>query len=415
MIGGLLREHDFRLFWIGETTSAVGTSATWLAMPLVAVSTLHASAFQVSLLTAATWLPWLLVGLPAGAWVDRMRRRPVLLAANLAAALALLSAPLAAWAGALTVPHLVLVALAVGGTAVFAQTAYQVYLPSLITAEQMHEGNAKLQGSAAAAQMAGPGMAGLLTRLGGPVTALVADAASYLVSVGCLLGIRRSEPAPAHDTEREPMRAAIRVGLSFVRRDPYLRVMVAFGALSNLALTAFQAIIVVFLVRTVGIGAATIGLLFMLSGVGGLVGAAVSVPLARRFGSAYAMIGSELAAGVLVLAIPLTTAGIGLAWLALGELGVAAGVVSGNVLQGTFRQRYCPPELLGRVTASMRAVNYSTMPLAAVAAGGLATLIGLRPTIWAGAAGVLAAATVLLAGPLKRNRELPVAPELVAA
>jgi predicted MFS family arabinose efflux permease len=409
---GLLRERDFRLFWIGETTSAVGTSATALAMPLVAVSTLRASAFEVSLLSAATWLPWLLIALPAGAWVDRMRRRPVLLAANLTAALALLSAPVAASVGLLSLAQLLAVALVVGATAVFAQTAYQVYLPSLVTPEQMHEGNAKLQGSAAAAQLAGPGVAGLLAKLGGPVTALVADAASYLVSVGCLLGIRRTEPEPGRPAEREPLRAAIGAGLSFVRRDPYLRVIVVFGALSNLALTAFQAIVVVFMIRTVGVGAGTIGLLFMLSGVGGVLGAAVSVPLARRVGSAYAMIGSELVAGVLVLAIPLTSPGPGLVWFALGDLGVAAGVVSGNVLQGTFRQRYCPPELLGRVTASMRAVNYSTMPLAAVAAGGLATLIGLRPTIWVGAAGVLAAGTVLLTGPLKRNRDLP---ELVPA
>ena len=402
---GLLREHDFRLFWIGETTSALGTSATALAMPLVAVSTLHAGAFEVSLLTAATWLPWLLIALPAGAWVDR--RRPVLLAANLTAALVLLSAPVAAWAGLLTLTHLLAVALVVGVTAVFAQTAYQVYLPSLITAEQMHEGNAKLQGSASAAQLAGPGVTGLLARLGGPVTALVVDAASYLVSVACLLGIRRAEPVPERPAAREPLRTEVRAGLSFIRRDPYLRVMVTFGALSNLALTAFQAVVVVFLVRTVGVGAGTIGVLFMLSGLGGVLGAAVSVPLARRVGSAYAMIGAELVGGALVLAIPLTSAGPGLLWFALGDFGVAAGVVAGNVLQGTFRQRYCPPELLGRVTASMRAVNYSTMPLAAVASGGLATLIGLRPTVWVGAAGVLAAAGILLAGPLKRARDLP--------
>lgn len=141
---GLLRDGDFRLLWTGETTSAVGTDITRLALPLVAVVTLDAGAFAVSLLTAATWLPWLLIGLPAGAWVDRLRRRPVMLICDAVSLVLLVSVPVAALAGALTFSHLLVVALLVGTAGVFFQTAYQVYLPGLVPAQHLPEANAKL-------------------------------------------------------------------------------------------------------------------------------------------------------------------------------------------------------------------------------------------------------------------------------
>lgn len=244
--GGLLREHDFRLLWIGETTSALGTTISHLALPLVAVVTLQVSTFQVSVLTAASWVPWLVVGLPAGAWVDRLPRRPVMLVCNAASFTLLLSVPIAAWMGMLTFGHLLAVALLTGVASVFFSTAYQVYLPSTVTAEHLMEANAKLQGSESAAQVAGPSLAGLLAQVAGAVTGLAADALSFAVSSICLLRIRaREEPAA---TTRRPstLLEEIGDGLRFLRADPYLRVLTVFGALSNLALTGYQAILVVF-------------------------------------------------------------------------------------------------------------------------------------------------------------------------
>ena len=154
--GGVLRHRDFRLLWLGETTSAVGTSISGVAVPLVAVVTLQASALQVSALTAATWLPWLAIGLPAGAWVDRLPRRPLMQVCNIARLLLLLSIPAAAWSGTLTIGHLLVVALLTGVASVFFQTAYQVYLPGVIRDDHLTAANAALQGSESVAQVAGP-------------------------------------------------------------------------------------------------------------------------------------------------------------------------------------------------------------------------------------------------------------------
>jgi MFS family permease len=398
--------RDFRLLWTGRTVSELGTTASRVAVPLVATTTLHAGPFQISLLTAATWLPWLLVGIPAGALVDRLPRRPILIACDLVRAVLMVSAPVAAWLGLLTVGQLLLVALLVGLAEVFSATAGQVLLPSVLAPEQLAAGNARLQGGESAAQVAGPGLAGLLAHLGGAVTALAFDAVSYAVSAACLLRLRTRERI-VPDPGRESLWTAARVGLRFVVRDPYLRVLAGFGATSNLALTAYQAIMIVFLVREVGLGAGTLGVLLSLASLGGVAGAALAGPVARRFGSARGLVLLEVGAGLSALLLPLTTTGWGMVWLVAGSWGLAAGVVAGNVINGSFRQRYCPPELLGRVTASMRVVNYGTMPLAAVLGGALAATIGLRATMWVGTAGVLVAALVLLVGPLARSRDLP--------
>ncbi len=187
------RHRDFRLLWLGETTSTVGTNISRVALPLVAVVTVHASIVQVSALTAAIWLPWLVVGLPAGAWVDRLPRRPVMLVCDLASLVLLLSVPLVACVGVVTFGHLLAVALLTGTASVFFTTAYSVYVPAIVTSEQVRDANAKLQGSEALAQVAGPGLAGLLAQVAGAVSGLVADALSFLASAVCLLRISRQE------------------------------------------------------------------------------------------------------------------------------------------------------------------------------------------------------------------------------
>ncbi|MGH3382805.1 MAG: MFS transporter, partial [Actinoallomurus sp.] len=294
--GGLFRHRDFRLLWIGQTTSKLGSSVTSVALPLVAVATLGASTFQVALLSAAAWLPWLLIGLPAGAWVDRLPRRPVMLACDLAALLLFLSVPVAAWLGRLTIGQLLAVALGAGTASVFFQTAYQAHLPSLLDRDEVAEGNAKVQATEAAAQVGGPGVAGLITQLADAVNALLADAASFLVSALCLLAIRAREPRLDRARRAGTLRREIGEGLRFVARDPYLRVLTLFSAVSNIGLIGYQSILVVFLVREVGVSPGVVGGLAAATSLGGVLGAASATARARRFGSARSLLVAEIGA-----------------------------------------------------------------------------------------------------------------------
>ena len=224
----LWRARDFRLLWIGETTSSLGSSVASVASPLVAVVTLQANTFTIGLLAAAAWMPWLLIGLPAGAWVDRLAKRPMMLACNIASMLFFASIPVAAWSGFLTVTQLLVVAL-LGGTAkVFFVTAYRAYLPTLVSTGYLLEANAKLQGSESAVQIAGQGLSGVLAQAFGAVSGLVADAVSFGISVLRLRSIRAREPRPERTT-KDRLRDEIGDGLRVVIHDPYLRVLTVFG------------------------------------------------------------------------------------------------------------------------------------------------------------------------------------------
>jgi MFS family permease len=212
--------RDFRLFWSGQSTSRFGSAITAVALPLVAVGPLDASTLQIAMLQAAAWLPWLVIGLPVGVWIDRLPRRPVMVACNVVGMLVLASVPLAVWLDTLTIGQLLTVALLSGVTAVIFETAYQVYLPFLLSAGLLAEGNAKLHGTEAVAQVAGPGAGGLIVRLSGAVFGLLADAASFLVSAACLLAMRHREPRRSVASRPRPALREIAEGLGFLAHDP---------------------------------------------------------------------------------------------------------------------------------------------------------------------------------------------------
>ncbi|MFC1407499.1 MULTISPECIES: MFS transporter [Streptacidiphilus] len=407
--GGLLRRHrDFRLLWCGETAGRFGASVTGVAMPLVAVSTLHASTLEVGLLTACAWLPWLVIGLPVGVWVDRLRRRPIMLASAAASLLLFASVPVATWLGALNMGLLLVVALLTGSAGVFFQTAYSAYLPSLLDPADQPEGNAKLQGSASAAQIVGLGSGGVIAQLAGAVNAMLANAATFLVSLLCLAAIRHREPrGRVTGHQRQPLLSEVGTGLRLVAGDRWLRTLTLFGAASNLALMGYQSILVVFLVRTVGLNPGTVGALIATASAGGVVGAFAARRVAARVGTARATLLFELGLALPALLIPLASSGAGTLLYVTGGFSVSAGVVAGNVIKASFQQSYCPPDLLGRLAASTAFLNYGTIPLGALLGGALGTLLGLRESMWITTAGVPLAGLILLLSPLRTTRDLP--------
>ncbi|MDG4799740.1 MFS transporter [Micromonospora sp. WMMD980] len=405
--GGLVRHRDFRLLWTGHTVSAVGSNMTTVALPLVAVAVLDAGTFQVAVLTAAAWLPWLLAGLPVGARVDRVRRRPVMIAADLSAAALFASVPVAALLDLLTVGHLLAVALGAGLARVFFETADQVYLPTLLPPGQVPAANSRLHATQTASYLLGPGLAGLIAQLAGAVTAVALDAVSFLASALCLRRIRAVEPRPPHPSATPSMRREVADVLRFVSRDPYLRVLTVFGAASNIGLTGYQAVLVVFLVRSADLPAGLVGPLIGLASLGGVIGAALAARLARRVGTARALLLAGALTGPPALLIPLAGPGARAAWLVLGGVLVSLGVAIGNVVKGSFRQTYTPHRLLGRVTVSMQLLNYGTIPLAALAAGALGAAWGPAGAIRVMTAWLALTPLILLVGPLRRRRDLP--------
>lgn len=407
--GGLLRRHhDFRLLWCGETAGQFGASVTSVSMPLVAVSQLHAGTFEIGVLSASAWTPWLIIGLPAGAWVDRMRHRPVMLTAAAASVLLFAGVPLAARLGCLSIGLLLVVALLTGTAAVFFQTAYTAYLPGILESADQAEGNAKLHGSASAAQIAGFGSGGLLAEATGAVNGMFAQAVTFLVSFLCLTRIRHREPRPGKAARpRGALFREVGEGLRLVAGDPWLRTLTLFGATSNVALMGYQSILVVFLVRNVGLAPGAVGGLIAAAGTGGVCGALAVRRVAARTGTARATLLFELGLAVFALLIPLSFGGAGILLFAAGGFCVSAGVVAGNVIKAGFRQSYCPPELLGRITASAAFLNYGTLPLGGLLGGALGAGLGVRTAMWITTAGVPLAGLVLLFSPLRRVRDLP--------
>lgn len=403
--GGLLRQRDFRLLWTGETTSSLGSSVTGVALPLVALTTLHAGVVAVSMLTASAWLPWLVIGLPAGAWVDRMPRRRVMMVCDGASLVLFASVPIAAWAGVLTMAQLLAVALLAGVAKVFFATAYRAYLPALVDESDLVEGNSRLQGSESAAQVAGPGLGGLLAQTFGAANGLLADAVSFLVSALCLRGIRATESRPP--ARRRALRHEIAEGMRFVARDRLLRVFMIFGSASNLVLTGYGAITVVFLVQGVGLSSGAAGALIAGGSAGGVLGAFLAPRLARSVGSARALLVCKVGATPFSLLIPLTGQGWRLGFFVLGSVGMVGGIVAGNVISGGFMQAYCPTELMGRVTTSIQVVNFGAIPVGALLGGFLANAAGFRPALWMLFGSFVLSSLILLAAPIRNDRDLP--------
>lgn len=407
--GRLLRHRDFLLLWGGQSVSDVGTAISIVVLPLIAVVSLHAGGVQVGALSAAEWLPWLLIGLPAGVWVDRSRRRLLMLWCDAVRALLLASVPVVAAFGELRMAQLYAVAFGTGLATVVFQVAYQALPPAIVERADLPEANAKLLGSGSVAQFIGPGLGGLLVQAVRAPYALLADAASYLVSAFSLIMIRTREPKPA-PTEHESVRASIAAGARFVRHDPLLRVMTIAPAVGNFFFAGYEAIVVLFLVRSVHLAASSVGLLLGLVSLGSVAGALIARPVTRRIGTARAMWLSSVLSSPFGLLVPFTGRGAALTFFVVGNVVILMGILVYNVTVAAFRQAYCPPEVLGRVVATMRFLLFGTIPLGALAAGLLASAIGNRDAVLVLLAGNLLSTALLVASPLRTMRDLPSAP-----
>jgi MFS family permease len=416
-VGGtrsLVHHHDFRALWVGDTISQLGTQLTQLALPVLAVQVLAAGPRQMGLLTAAETLAFLVVGLPAGAWVDRWRTKRVLITGDLVRAGVFVSVPLAWWAGWLTLGQLYAVALVGGIATVFFDVGYQSYLPEIVEGPQVVEGNAKLQASQSVAQVAGPAVGGLLLRVLSAPVLLAVDAVSYLLSAFFVGRIRRpSLPAPRED--RRALRVEIAEGLGFVVRHPLLPRIVACTSLSNLFQSMVMALFVLYLLRDLHQPTWSIGLLFSVAAVGGLLGALVTGRITRWVGEGRTIPLSALLCAPPLALTPLasTLAGVvpPLLLLMVGGLIEWMAVVVYNITQVSFRQRVCPPALLGRMNASVRFIVWGTQPIGAVVGGLLGSWIGILPTLWLATGGVSLAALPVLFSPLSRMRDLPAGPQ----
>lgn len=404
--GGLLWHRNFRLLWFGETISQLGTSMAVVVMPLLAVTVLHASTLTVTGLVAAAWLPWLLIGLPAGAWIDRLPPRAVLITSDVTSAALYASIPVAAWCHVLTIGQLLAVALLGGAASVFFGTAYTVYLPSLIGPEQLTEGNAKMFGTMSAARLAGPGVAGLAAQAIGAASALMLNAVSFLVSAACLLSLRPGARAGRKKSTRT-IRADIADGIRMVMRDPYLRPTYLFGAAANLGLSGNAALAVVFLVRVIGLTPVATGLLLAIPGVSGVLSALSARRVAARAGTARALLLAALAMMPFGVLIPLAGPGLRLAWYVAGTLIAATGTAVATIIIASFRQRYVPQEMLGRVSATANVLLYATSPLGAVAAGALGDAVGVRSALWIMMITTALSGLILLTPTLTRHHDLP--------
>ena len=414
--GGLWRHGDFLRLWGAQSVSQFGTQVTLLALPLVAILTLDASTFEVAVLGAMDFLPFLLFALPAGVWVDRLPRRPILVVADLGRAAALLTVPLAAAIDALTIWQLYAVGFATGTLTVFFDVAYQSYLPALVKRAELVEGNAKLEVSRSGAQIGGPGIAGVLVDVLTAPYALHVDAISFVWSALLLFRIRIREPRPQRDPASS-MRRELAEGLRYIFRDPRWRALSAYIASSNFFFTVAYSIFLVYAARELELSPLAIGVMLGLGGAGWLIGSLVAGRVSARLGLGPTTIAAAVASGPPLLLIPLAPQSFPIPFIVAAEILSGIAIVLFNINALSLMQALTPERLLGRMNASRRFVVWGTIPLGSVIGGALGTAIGLRPTLFVGAIGACFCFVPILFSPLRTIREVsaPLEPQLVDA
>jgi MFS family permease len=410
----LWRNRAFLRLWAAFSVSEVGSQVTLLALPLTAIVVLKASPLAVGLLTTAGFLPYVLVGLPSGVLVDRVRPLPLLIGGDIGRALLLGSIPVAALAGWVSLPQLYLVAFAAGSLSVVFGVAHQATIHRIVAREDLIDANAKVELSDATAQVTGPGLGGFLIGALSAPLAIAVDALSFAVSAAVLLGLPTSETgagggegagAPA---AREPALAQIREGLRFILFNPVLRAVAASLALINLFAAVFDTVMLIYFVRVLHLGPATIGLVVAAAGAGAVVGAATATRLARRIGVGRVILIGSLPAGMIL--VPLAPIANPIPFLIAGNFLSSVLIIAYNITQRGLRQAITPARMQGRMTATMRFLIVSPAPLGSLLGGVLGSAVGLRPTLFVGVLGTFLMVVPILLSPIPGIRDIPQGP-----
>jgi MFS family permease len=409
---GLWRSPDFRKLWVSLTVTSFGAQVTNLALPLTAALLLHATPLQMGILVALETLPFALVSLHAGVLLDRVRKLPVVIAANLARGAALLVIPAAAWTGTLSVELLYVVGFFCGIQNVIGGAAYQVLLAQLAGRKRLVEANAKIALGETSAALVGPGLAGGLIQILTAPVAILVDAIAFLWSGLWLRRVRAPNDVP-HDGPRAPIGAEIAEGLKLVFGNRTLFALAWMAALWQFLHHMQIAVLILFATRDLAMSAGAIGLVFMCGGVGCVIAAASAEKLSARFG-----VGPVIVHGLFLTALAWQAFGLigGPVWVATFLLGLAMLLFDfGGVLYGVnylaLRQAITPDRLLGRMTATMRFLTVAMAPLGSLFGGALATWIGLRGTLLTvGVLGLALAAGAVLWSPVRRHQALPAVP-----
>lgn len=415
--GTLWRNGSFMKLWTAETISQFGSQVSLLAIPLVAIVILGATPFEVALLGTIEFLPFILFSLPAGAWVDRLRRRPILIAGDLGRAISLASIPVAHALGVLSVPQLYVVGFVNGILTVLFDVAYQSYLPSVVERDRILEGNSKLEVTRTIAQGAGPALGGGLIGLITAPIAIVADAISFLVSGLFVIWIRKPEAAPdrhvdEHGQARQGMRTEVAAGLRYVLGNRYLRAIAACTGSANLFSSMAFATYLVYVVRVLELDPAAIGVVLGLGNIGAVVGAVLAERIGRRAGVGPTIIVTAALGGVGAILVPTAPITDPIPFLLLSGVIVGFANVVYNITQVSFRQAITPERMQGRMNATMRFIVWGTMPIGSLIGGVLATTMGLHEALWIGTFLGLFAFLPVLLSPVRMLREMP---EMAAA
>ena len=400
----LWKDGEFLKLWWGQAVSELGSQVSALALPTVAILILSATPFQVGLLEALQFLAFPVLGLIAGVYADRIRRRPIMIACDVLRLVALGSVPAAFVLGLLTIEQLYVVALLVGVGTVFFDVAYQSYLPAIISRSDLVEGNSKLQVTGSVAQMVGPALAGFLIQLVGAARAVTVDAASFFVSVLSLWWIRRPEPPPkpaSSEGGSTGFFSEMLEGIRFVIGNPTISRIAGSTATSNLGGNIVFAVYLIFAYRVLHLSPGTIGLVFAAGAVGGLLGALSASWIAARIGVGPTLFVSITAGGLSLLLVPLAQFGFAIPLLiASFFIGSWVNPVY-NINQVSLRQAITPDRVQGRMNATVRTIIWGTIPIGALIGGTIGTVYGVLPAIYIGIAVSLLSGVWILAGPIR--------------
>ncbi|HJX67703.1 MAG TPA: MFS transporter [Candidatus Limnocylindrales bacterium] len=409
----LWRHRDFVKLWSAATVSVLGSQVTAIALPYIALTMLGASVLEVSALAAVEMLPFLLFTLPAGAWLDRTRRRPVLIAADIGRGVVLLSVPLAYVLDALSLWQLYAVAFAAGTLTAFFDVADQSYLPEILDRDALVDGNANLQISTSVAQMGGPVLGGNLIAIATAPFAIVADALSFFISAGFLSAIRRRDDKPGRrlkaDGRPTSIRTDIAEGLRYVLGNRYLRPIAACTGTSNLFSAALFGIFPVLIWDELRLPPAFFGTVVGLASVGFLVGAALSNRLPRVIGLGPTIVISAALSSPAMLLVTLTPAALDWAAVTLfvGWFFIGLTQVVYNVAQVSLRQAITPLDMQSRMNATMRFIVWGTIPIGSLMGGVMASVMPVRSALIIAAVATFASVLPVLISPLRSLREIP--------